>query len=447
MGTIVANPYYDDPFLSSIASNISRAFIDRNPGQTAAGRAHARLYGLQADELERKAKGQASIGQLFLVPAGPNGTYTPEQVQQMTSAGVSSGYDPSALSKYFLFNSSNAGHPTSVVQRAFTGAGHALGDNQSVTTEQHDSNLTRDENTRKSVAGIAAGPGYAAVAQRDRAHKDEMDFKERTRWDKPVEVNQGAAVYPNPDDKRMPGVAPGTIPAPKPPTADRYVVSKNPDGSFSYRPVQDGLPAPTPSSERPTADRYVQTEDPNKPGSNIYVPVAPGVPGPAVKSPAPIDVNPKEIDELVTYALKDSGVVDGDWKVDSQFTEQFGSKLPAARAAASATYQRTRDAEAGKRAFWEALGVPPGSKWVSNGSIARSFGYSSRFEPPNGSPVQGAVTGGGSPAPLRTPAAPAQSAPVSVPPPAQRVPGQTYMTPKGAFVWTGTGWAAPSNVR
>lgn len=41
------------------------------------------------------------------------------------------------------------------------------------------------------------------------------------------------------------------------------------------------------------------------------------------------------------------------------------------------------------------------------------------------------------------PSEPATSAPGAVPPPAQRVTGQTYQTPKGPLKWTGTGWVNP----
>ena len=50
-------------------------------------------------------------------------------------------------------------------------------------------------------------------------------------------------------------------------------------------------------------------------------------------------------------------------------------------------------------------------------------------------PVSGATPGAAPTAPTGTAAA--------IPPPAQRIAGQTYQTPKGPFIWTGTGWQRP----
>lgn len=61
----------------------------------------------------------------------------------------------------------------------------------------------------------------------------------------------------------------------------------------------------------------------------------------------------------------------------------------------------------------------------------------SKFRAKGGPQAQPPAAGGPAPAAAPT-GAPAATA--AVPPPAQRVPGQTYNTPRGPMKWTGTGW-------
>jgi hypothetical protein len=56
-------------------------------------------------------------------------------------------------------------------------------------------------------------------------------------------------------------------------------VSPNGDGSFSYRTLENGVPAPTPSSEK---DRYVESQDEN--GNSVWRKATEGIPGPAPKA-------------------------------------------------------------------------------------------------------------------------------------------------------------------
>lgn len=456
MATRAPNPYYDDPNIAAIASNIRKAFVDSNPGQTALYRAHGRLYGLQADELERKARARSGIAGVFRAANGA--PLTPQQVAEIAASGVEGSVDPKDPAQYTLYTASNAGQPSSNVARAFVGAGHVIGKDQAVTLEDRELVARRENDEAARRTGISAGATIEAArirdAGEDRRQGKELEFKDKIRWDKPVEVNQGVAVYPNADDPRMKGVAPGSIPAPKPPAADRFVVVKNEDGTFSYRVAQDGLAAPTPASEKPTADRFVLSENPEVPGTNQYVPVKPNTPGPAIKDPKPAtppDISPDEVMKLERSALADVGAADSQWNIDSAFQEQYGDRLPAARQAAAAAYQKSRNAADGQAAYLAALGIAPGSKWDAK-KIMRQFGATPSFTPPKGaaSPVAGAVTGGAAPAPAAPPAAVAPAAGVAPPAPAnpaQRVPGQTYQTGRGPMTWTGTGWVPPANVR
>lgn len=438
MATRAVNPYYTDPNIEAIASNIRRAFVDSNPGQTAMQRQHARYYGLQGDEIERRQR--ARSGMAGVIRAANGAVLTPEQVAQISGYGLEGGVDAKDPSQYVLFTSSNAGQPSSAVARAFVGAGHAIGQNQAVTLEDRELVARRENDAAAQRSAISAGPGYAAVAESKRKNDAEMDFKERTRWDKPVEVSQGAAVYPSPEDKRMPGVAPGTIPAPKPPAADRFVVSPNGDGTYSYRPAADGVAAPMPSSERTP---LVDAVDPSSPTGVSRQPDKPGTARPAPKEPTPTDISPDEVMKLELPALQSVGAADAQWNVDSSFNEQYADKLPAARQAAAAAYQKSRNAADGQAAYLKALGIEPGSKWNSKGVVGRAFGRKPGFDPPK-SAVGTAVTG---PTPLPAAAAPAPASPGVIPPPEQRVPGRTYPTPRGPMTWTGTGWVPPSNVK
>ena len=405
MATIVANPYYDDPFLSSIASNISRAFIDRNPGQTAAGRAHARLYGLQADEIQSKRDARSKIGQAFLTPGGPNGTYTPEQVQQMTSAGITGGYEPKELSSYYLFNAANSGQPTSSVVRALSGTGQALGKDQSVTQEQQREIIARDEATKKSVASIGAGPGYARVAEAKRAHETEMEFKERTRWDKPVTVNPGDGVFPSEADPRFKGVQPGSVPVEKI-DKDKMISGFDENGQPVWINAKGAQGKPRP----PTAAEVTQT-----------------------KPPRPGDINsPKEVSEAEWNILSKLGAVGSDGKIDPDFIAEFGDRMPGALSAIGAPGTSAGSAES---TYLKALGIEPGSTWERGGWFSKP-----QLNKPK-SKIGAAVTSGPPPAP-GTGAKPAPQQSVAPPPanPAERKAGTTYTTPKGLMTWTGTGW-------
>lgn len=404
MATIVANPYYDDPFLSSIASNISRVFIDRNPGQTAAGRAQARLYGLKADEIESNRAARTKIGQAITTPAGPNGTHTPEQIRQMTADGIIGNYEAKELSNHYLFAVANSGQKTPIVQAALTGTGRPLGDNQSVTTEQHDSNLARDERSKANVAAIGAGPGYARVAEAKRAHETEMEFKERTRWDKPVEVSRDAAVFGVPDDPRLKGVPPGTIPAPGP---DKMIAGYDADG----QPIHIDASKAAGQRRPPTAAEVTQAK-----------PTPP---------PRPGDINsPKEVSDAEWNILSKLGAVGSDGKIDPDFIAEFGDRMPEALSAIGAPGTSAGSAEA---TYLKALGIEPGSSWERGGWFSKP-----QLNKPK-SKIGAAVTSAPPPAGAARPSAPQQS--VAPPPnPADRKAGMVYATPRGPMTWTGTGW-------
>jgi hypothetical protein len=403
MATIVANPYYDDPFLASIASNISRAFIDRNPGQTAAGRAQARLYGLQADELETKRGSRTKIAEQFRQLNGRPPTAAEYAV--ITGDTIEGGLKPGDIADSNLFYQSNSGQSPSLVARAVVGTGKTIGKGEGVTLEDRNELVARDERTKKDVAGIAAGPGYARVAEDRRQHGVDQEWKATTRWDKPATVGDGDAVFPSGEDPRFKGVAPGSIPAPK---VDKMLPSFDENGQPVYRKAAEGLRRP------PTATEAAQT-----------------------KPPRPGDINsPKEVSEAEWNILNKLGAVDSDGKIDPDFMAEFGDRIPSALAAIGAPGTNAGSAEA---TYLKALGIEPGSTWSRGGWFSKPQLKRPAPKPP--SAVVGAVTGGGPPASGAGPrAAPQQSV---VPPPAnpaERKAGAVYSTPKGLMTWTGTGW-------
>lgn len=401
MATIVANPYYDDPFLSSIASNISRAFIDRNPGQTAAGRAQARLYGLQADELETKRGSRTKIAEQFRRLNGR--APTPEEYAVMTGDTIEGGLKPGDIADSNLFYVSNSGQPASNVARAVVGTGKTIGTNQGVTLEDRNEVTARAEGEAARRSQIAAGPGYARVAEDSRHNKATEDFRERTRWDAPVKVGDGDAVFPNSDDPRMKGVAPGTIPAPRI-TTDRLVPSFDENG----QPVYANTKSAEGRRRPPTAAEAAQT-----------------------KPPRPGDINsPKEVADAEWNILSKIGAVGSDGAIDPDFIAEFGDKMPGALAAIGAPGATAGSAEA---TYLKALGIEPGSTWARGGWLSKP-----KLNPPK-SKIGAAVTSAPPPAGAAPPSAPQQS--VAPPPnPADRKAGMVYATPRGPMTWTGTGW-------
>jgi hypothetical protein len=391
MAAIVANPYYDDPFLSSIASNISRAFIDRNPGQTAAGRAHARLYGLQADEIEGKRAARGTIGQIFLKPGGANGTYTPEQVQQITAAGVTGGYDPKEASQYYLFNAANSGQPTSSVVRALSGTGQVLGKDQSVTQEQQREIISRDEATRKSVASIGAGPGYAGVAQREREANARLEYDKQYPEKSRVE-GKLTQDYTNQNPQAISSVIFKPIPLSPGQTAVGVEGDpRMPSGTFTN---QKALP---PFVLPPGASAVVPEGSPYR--SERGATVMQGNEKPA----RPGDINsPKEVSDAEWNILSKIGAVGSDGKIDPAFLAEYGELMPDALAAMGAPGNNAGSAES---VYLKRLGVPPGSTWGSTGWFGTG-GKKLTTPPRKPSPVVGAVTGGGGPAPAAGPGAP-----------------------------------------
>lgn len=462
MATIVANPYYDDPFLSSIASNISRAFIDRNPGQTAAGRAQARLYGLQADELETKRGSRTKIAEQFRRLNGR--APTPEEYAVMTGDTIEGGLKPGDIADSNLFYVSNSGQPASNVARAVVGTGKTIGTNQGVTLEDRNEVAKRAEDEAARRSQIAAGPGYAGVAQREREANARLQFDKDNVYSKPVTVNPGDGVFYRPGDPRFPANVPtGSVPIekntadgyvlsqdetgksiwrkavdgiPGPPdkkTAERMVQSFDENGQPIWRLAQDGIPRPPTATEVEKGRKYPPTPDPSSPtgwsqrvGDEV-VPVA--KPATAVeKPPRPGDINsPKEVADAEWNILSKIGAVGSDGAIDPDFIAEFGDKMPGALAAIGAPGATAGSAEA---TYLKALGIEPGSTWSRGGWFTKP-----KLNPPK-SKIGTAVTSAPPPGPGAT-AAPAPQQGGGLPPQAASALKEGVQTKFGnGQVWT-----------
>lgn len=402
-----ANPYYDDPYLASIASNISKAFIDTNPGRTVANRAHARVYDLQADDLISKRAARNKIAGII---TGANGQQIPvDQYGQIVAAGVEGGIDPKHIGGYALNYNALTNQGDSAVGRAFVAGGHTIAPNHAFSVEGEAGIAKRQNDEAARRSSISAGPGYAAVAESKRKNEAELEFKDKIRWDAPVKVGDGDAVFGNPDDPRLKGVAPGTIPAPK---ADKMVPSYDNAGNPIYMPAAPGLKRPPTATEVEKNIKYPPTPDASSPTgwsqrvNGEMVPVA--KPATAVdKPPRLTDISPAEIAQIKSYALADLGVADvnNNYAIAPEFEELYRDKLPAAEQAGAAEYQRTNDAAKAKAAYIKALGVEPGSKWSGTTMVGRAFGGKPGFQSPAGGAAAKAATGGGAPAPAPSPSA------------------------------------------
>lgn len=308
------NPYYNDPAFAAIASNLSRAFVDKNPGQTMVNREHAGVLRLQGSKLQRELDKRSAIANTFRNLKGR--PPTPEEVASLTADSIEGGVKPGDLAESTLYHASNSGQDDSAIGRAFVGTGKTIGKNDGVSLGDREKVAARDDSAAmartSTSAGIAAGASRANNADMIRAQNDrhaaDLDFKGKTRFDAPVHITPGSGLLFNPDDPRPPtGYKPGevTVPVPAKPSRDHYVESEDPEnpGKNVYTTAKDGLPG----KARPAGERYVQSTDPVT-GETTYQPVSPGLPGKADRPPADRYVKTVDATGKTVYALAREGL-------------------------------------------------------------------------------------------------------------------------------------------
>jgi len=366
----VANPFYKNPWVVQIGSNLARAFMG-DEGRGVAYREHARLYKAQADKAERENVAHSQIGTLI---KGYNGT-SPVAAEWLANAygtALQAGVKPSDVSNLVLGLVANSGRPTGEVAKAWTGAGHATGKDTAFGVEDRERVAARENSEAlkrtSTSAGIAANASITNNRDRIQYEKDNptKDRVEGTALNtylkdnpnsvgglffKPDHVPQGAHVAPAPGDPRYPQG--GGVPAPKP----------------------------------PTADRFVQTEDPNRPGSNLWQPVAPNLPGPAKTEKAPVDpaASASMLNTIELNVLGNVGGWDANLKAPKpEFIQQYGARMVDAKKRAGDVYQKTKNAGEAERAYLEGLGIKPGETLEYPGVVGRLFGVGPKLKPAEG---------------------------------------------------------------
>ena len=371
-----SNPYYNDPYLAKLTSNLAGIFVDRNPGLTMAERARAGYYNTEAAAAANKAVGLSRLGALFRAD-----TLDPREIG---ATGIESGVPVDQVSGYTRYNKSNMGAPDSEVARAFVGSGRALNKGEGVSLGDREniraSDASNDLNRSTAVANIGAG----ATIQAANIHEAGAD---RRQFGQPVKVTPGEGVIFAPNDTRVPtGSAPNTVIVPVP--------------------------------ARPTADKFVQSEDPNKPGSNVWRQATDGLPGPVAKAPVDPAATPKIVDDIELHSLESiPGAVytDDNGKataVNDSFRKMFGPKMAQAAQIASNVYRQTHDSGKAVAAYRNYLGIPPGTSFNEKGFRSFFNPHDQYYlESPDGNQVTPAPVAA-SPAPTAAPAAPPPADPI-----------------------------------
>lgn len=390
------NPYYNDPFLSQIASNLTSAFVDKNPGQTMVAREHANVYRLQGSKLQSEIDKRSAIANTFRNLKGR--APTPDEVAALTADAVEGSIKPGDLGGYTLYNASNSGQDDSAIARAFVGSGKGLNKGEAVSMGDRENIRSKDAANDKarsdSSAGISAGATITAarIAEGGRMER---------RYDAPVDYAPGHGKGFSPGDTRAPkGYQPGDVPVPVPakPGSDKYVQSEDPanPGKNIWTLARDGAAGPA----RPATERYVPSTDAN--GVTTYQPVAPGLPAAAPKPAAAADISPNEIADIEFHTLNAIGAITPDGKsVLPEFKKLHGKRMEGAKIAAAKAYQQTRSAAEAERAYREHLGIQAGSTLEQPGPVSRIFGASPRIVGPDGEQVPA----GGNPAAAAAPSA------------------------------------------
>lgn len=218
------NAMWGDAQVAAITSNLAKAFIDPDPAGTEYKMAGARVNRIKADAAQRAFDATARRAQL----AGAGRVFSPGEAGEYVKYSILDGSDPNNAYGHVRGMYSLTGAGEDDVARSAVAAGAKLQPYDAFTPAGQAAKTTRKEGAEMArtatSASIAAGASRANNADRlkfeEGKWKEELGFKERTRWDKPDHVPQGAAAFFNPDDPRYAGRKPGEIPAPRPMTTD-----------------------------------------------------------------------------------------------------------------------------------------------------------------------------------------------------------------------------------
>ena len=203
------NPFYEDPAIAAISSNIAKIFAppDANKAES------ARLHRLQGDEVQRRLTGRSIIG--GRLDAAGGGPIDPATHAGIIAEAIRAGVDPRDIAAANVYYQSNTGQPDSMIGRALVGSGKTLGPNDGVSMGDRDTIIRNQEAQQNRRAAIAAGPGYASVAEQRRNNDQRLAWEREKDRTTPFHVPPGNALFTAPGDQRVPpGFQTGGVPVP-----------------------------------------------------------------------------------------------------------------------------------------------------------------------------------------------------------------------------------------
>lgn len=242
-----SNPYYDDPALATISSNIAKIFAAPDAGKAES----ARLHRLQGDEVQLRIQGRAANAARFGGARG--GPIDPAAHASIIAEAIRAGIDPKDIAAANVYYQSNTGQPDQAIGRALVGAGKTLGKDDGVSLGDRNTLITNAEIQQNRRASISAGPGYASVAEQRRNNDQRLAFDREKFQGTPHNVPPDNTVFFRPGDERFQGVDPGFRTGSREPSSlqsrefkiqeymqlyklDRLEATKVADGLVTYSP-------------------------------------------------------------------------------------------------------------------------------------------------------------------------------------------------------------------
>lgn len=411
---ISPSPYYNDPAMGQIASNLAIAIM----GDPEA-RAKRDLYGAQTSKFNADAE-KTRAETVPLVTRGQEYNNLPSSLADLFSAGPV-GETPQArasrvapiMGRVLQAGGGNADQMAGGLSRLFQSVygvggeddqrrslvmgGHMPGKDFAATTGRADVVAGRDNAAELKKATSVANINAGSAANVARINGDSALARV---FAAPLNVAPGHDVYLAPSDPRR-------------------AVSGN--GGVVHG-------APTYDTVRGQAGREIAAIPDGQEVPSMLATLFAG--GQAFKPNAnqPALVTAKNIDDVVLQAAKTvPGAVaeaNGRLSLNPAFEASFDAgAIRRARAAAAESYQKTRNASQAANAYLQALGVKPDATFEEPSFLAQLFGKQSALKE------------------MATSAPPTVSSAAQLPPPEQRQVGMRIMSPRGLVEWTGQSWS------
>lgn len=426
------NPFFNSPYIEQTGNNLIKAFND--DGHAEENRARTDLLKAQTADTAGKTAGRegaasAIQGQDF------SGPISNQFWANIGAQAVRSGQDPAHIAAAVQFLRANSHASDSDIAAAVVGHmggsgikdGVSIGDRDTIVQKKEDNANSRNKYSADSSAGATIGAAniHEAGADRRNLFNDQHSITYQFGDDNQPHMITKSDMLKNPNNK---------------PVLPNNYYEKGVDANNKpvYAPPGSGNVAPV------IADHFVQTEDPNKPGSNIYKPVTDNLPAPAPKVARDPNATPGIVDQVELNVLNNLGAYDAaNKRVDPAFQKQNGANMAAAKIAAGETYRKTGDSGKAEAAYLQALGIQPGSSFEPPGIISRTFGSGQgTIVPPAGASTAPAGTAQAAPSIATQFGATAPGAAAPAIPPVPTDKGQlkvdtVYQTARGPARWNG----------